>query len=92
MRFFDHFKAPYDNLFNGDIDSYDYLFLGGYVDRGTRSLETILLLLALKLKNPDQIHMLRGHHEDKKINKIYGFADECHLKFNEDIMDPGSVY
>ena len=36
MRFFDHFKAPYDNLFNGDIDSYDYLFLGGYVDRGTK--------------------------------------------------------
>lgn len=36
MRYFDHFKAPYDNLFNGDIDSYDYLFLGGYVDRGTR--------------------------------------------------------
>ena len=101
MRFFDHFKAPYDNLYNGDIDSYDYLFLGGYVDRGTRqhnilkiirSLETILLLFALKLKYSDQIHLLRGQHEDKKINKIFGFADECYLKFQEDIMDPNSVY
>lgn len=36
MRYFDHFKAPCDNAFTGDIESYDYLFLGDYVDRGTR--------------------------------------------------------
>ncbi|CAD8166845.1 unnamed protein product [Paramecium pentaurelia] len=92
MRFFDHFKAPYDNLYNGDIDSQDYLFLGDYVDRGTRSLEIVLLLFTLKLKYADQIHLLRGHHEDAKINKIFGFADECFLKFAEDIMDPNSIY
>ena len=23
---------------------------------------------------------------------MFGFADECHLKFSEDIMDPNSVY
>lgn len=87
MRFFDHFKAPYDNLFYGDIDSYDYLFLGDYVDRGNRSLEVVLLLFSLKLKHPDQIHLLRGHHEDKKVNKMFGFADECFLKLGEDISD-----
>jgi hypothetical protein len=62
------------------------------VDRGSRSLEIILLLFTLKLKYGDQIHLLRGHHEDPKVNKIFGFADECYLKYAEDIMDPNSIY
>jgi protein phosphatase len=36
--------------------------------------------------------MLRGHHEDYKINKIYGFGDECAMKFAEDINEPNSVF
>ncbi len=44
-------------------------------------IETILLLFALKLKYFDQLFMLRGNMEDKKINKATGFADECTIKF-----------
>jgi serine/threonine-protein phosphatase PP1 catalytic subunit len=52
------------------------------VDIGKQSLETICLLLAYKLKYPDKIFLLRGNHEDAKINRVYGFYDECKRRFN----------
>ncbi|ODQ77960.1 hypothetical protein BABINDRAFT_23488, partial [Babjeviella inositovora NRRL Y-12698] len=55
----------------------NYLFLGDYVDRGKQSLETILLMLAFKIKYPENFFMLRGNHECANITKIYGFYDEC---------------
>lgn len=91
MRLFARYKAPTDGE-GGDLDSMDYLFLGDFVDRGAFSLETVVLLFALKVAHRGQIHLLRGNHEDPTINAIYGFRDECHRRLGEDPDEPDSCW
>ena len=56
-----------------------FFLYSDYVDRGKQSLETICLLLAYKIKFPENFFILRGNHECASINRIYGFYDECKL-------------
>lgn len=74
MRLFEEYGAPSKA---GDITYIDYLFLGDYVDRGAHSLETICLLLALKVEHPHHVHLIRGNHEAADINALFGFRLEC---------------
>ena len=92
MRFFDIWKSPSDDSTLGDINASDYLFLGNYVDRGSYSLEVICLLMALKIKFPEQVHLLRGAHEDKLINYESGLGEEWKSRLKEDIDDKESIY
>ncbi|KAI9072574.1 hypothetical protein K1719_045461 [Acacia pycnantha] len=80
MRVFDEYGAPSTA---GDIAYIDYLFLGDYVDRGQHSLETITLLLALKVEYPNNVHLIRGNHEAADINALFGFRIECIERMGE---------
>ena len=65
----------------GSCPGTNYLFMGDFVDRGFNSVETFLLLLALKVRYPDRITLIRGNHESRQITQVYGFYDECMRKF-----------
>ena len=92
MRYFESFGNPSDDNQMGDINVMQYIFLGDFCDRGLYSLEVILLLFALKIKYPDFIYLIRGHHEDKFINEKYGLGDECKDRLLDNIKNPLSIF
>lgn len=51
-------------------------------------METICLLLAYKIKYPENFFVLRGNHECASINRIYGFYDECEARCGTVLVVP----
>jgi len=66
----------------GKVES--IVFLGDYVDRGTRSLVNIVLVTAMALAWPDNVIVLRGNHEDWEVNAGFGFQVELARTYPSD--------
>ena len=65
----------------GNAPDTNYLFLGDYVDRGYDSVETVCMVLAMKVRYPGRVTVLRGNHESRQVTQVYGFYDEVLRKY-----------
>ena len=81
LQFFNSYSWP--DRRRGDILSMNYVFLGDFVDRGAFSVEVVALMFALKILYPSKVFLVRGNHEDRAMNGLFGFKQNCYNHFGE---------
>ncbi|KEG01171.1 hypothetical protein YYE_03759 [Plasmodium vinckei vinckei] len=68
-----------------------YVFLGNYLNRGELSLEVICFLFSLKILFPRHIYLIRGNHENRLFNYIYGFYKDIEKKIKSNFNCLGKI-
>ena len=61
--------------------------MGDYVDRGYYSIETVTLLVCLKVRYRDRITILRGNHESRSMTEYFTFREEVLDKYDNEVYD-----
>jgi hypothetical protein len=70
-----HILAP-----GGFSDNRKFIFLGDYLDRGSKGIECVCILLLLRFLFPGQVFVLRGNHETRNVYRRYGTTKEIQKK------------
>jgi len=76
---------------NGEIPLQNYIFLGGYVNYGTESVQVMQLLLCLKLKYPGHITLIRDRLETRNMSWLWGFQREIERKYHN-LSEPLNMF
>lgn len=77
-----------DFIFRPDFHIF---FLGDLIDRNIYGTDILFIIIKLYLLNPNQVHIIRGNHEEIQTNKRYYFYNEF-LKLCKDIPKAHSLY
>lgn len=98
FRILKYFGVPHDDHMNpkykdgsnfellnheGKVCNPKYVFLGDIIDRGEFSVETITIVLLLKILYPENVFIIRGNHEFDFLAKQCGFLEQVLSAFND---------
>lgn len=68
-------------LIAGRPPDVNFVFLGNYANHGLHGVETFALLLALKVRFPLRVTLLRGNHDTERMADVFGFRAEVARKY-----------
>ena len=81
MNMFSKLRQP------GGTHNTTYLLMGDYVDRGEFGCEVMGYLMALKLKHPKHIYLLRGNHETREMTTSFNFRQQVIDRYDEALYE-----